>query len=56
MFPATTRAWTISDIPHLECFRAVRLVHEYPRHSHSTWTVDEQSGNACGMIACGGLL
>jgi AraC-like ligand binding domain len=47
MVPATTRSWTVPEIPHLECFRAVRFVHEYPRHSHSTWAigvVDEGTG------------
>lgn len=36
---STTRSWTVPDIPHLECFRAIRFVHEYPRHSHSTWAI-----------------
>jgi AraC-like DNA-binding protein len=32
-------SWTVPEIPHLECFRAVRFHEEYPRHSHSTWAV-----------------
>lgn len=36
---STTRSWTVPEIPHLECFRVVRFVHEYPRHSHSTWSI-----------------
>jgi len=34
-----TRSWTVPEIPHLECFRVVRFVHEYPRHSHATWAI-----------------
>jgi AraC-like DNA-binding protein len=34
-----TRSWTVPEISHLECFRAVGLIHEYPRHSHSTWAI-----------------
>lgn len=33
------RSWTMPEIPHLECFRAVGFVHGYPRHSHSTWAI-----------------
>jgi AraC-like DNA-binding protein len=32
-------SWAIPEIPHLECFRAVGFVHEYPRHSHRTWAI-----------------
>jgi AraC-like DNA-binding protein len=39
MAATTTRSWTVPEIPHLECFRTVRFVHEYPRHSHETWSV-----------------
>ena len=34
-----TRSWTVPEIPDLECFRVVNFVHEYPRHSHSTWAI-----------------
>ena len=34
-----TRSWAVPAIPHLECFRTVGFVHEYPRHSHSTWAI-----------------
>lgn len=33
------RSWMVPGIPHLECFRAIGSVHEYPRHSHSTWVI-----------------
>jgi AraC-like DNA-binding protein len=39
MWISTTHSWTVPEIPHLECFRVVRFVHEYPRHSHSTWSI-----------------
>ncbi|MGB7494327.1 MAG: AraC family transcriptional regulator [Candidatus Acidiferrum sp.] len=47
MQTGTTRSWTLPEIPHLECFRVVKFVHEYPRHSHETWSigvVDEGTG------------
>jgi AraC-like DNA-binding protein len=34
-----TRSWTVPEIPNLECFRTAGFVHEYPRHSHSTWAI-----------------
>jgi AraC-like DNA-binding protein len=34
-----SRSWTVPEIPHLECFRTAGFVHEYPRHSHSTWAI-----------------
>jgi AraC-like DNA-binding protein len=38
--PSTmTHSWTVPEIPHLECFRTAGFVHEYPRHSHSTWAI-----------------
>jgi AraC-like DNA-binding protein len=39
MAATITRSWTVPEIPHLECFRTVRFVHEYPRHSHETWSI-----------------
>lgn len=32
-------SWSVPDIPHLECFRTAGFMHEYPRHSHSTWAI-----------------
>jgi AraC-like DNA-binding protein len=32
-------SWAVPEIPHLECFRTVGFVQEYPRHSHSTWAI-----------------
>jgi AraC-like DNA-binding protein len=34
-----TRSWAVPEIPHLECFRTAGFLHEYPRHSHSTWAI-----------------
>lgn len=45
MAATITRSWTVPEIPHLECFRTVRFVHEYPRHSHETWSI--------GVVDCG---
>jgi AraC-like DNA-binding protein len=39
MRSCVTRSWTVPEIPDLECFRVVNFVHEYPRHSHSTWAI-----------------
>jgi AraC-like DNA-binding protein len=42
-----THSWTVPHISGLECFRVIRFVHEYPRHSHATWAigvVDEGTG------------
>jgi AraC-like DNA-binding protein len=39
MAATVTRSWTVPEIAHLECFRTVRFVHEYPRHSHETWSI-----------------
>ena len=47
MLTSRMRSWMVAEIPHLECFRSVGFVHEYPRHSHSTWAigiVDEGTG------------
>ena len=47
MLTSRMRSWMVAEIPHLECFRGVGFVHEYPRHSHSTWAigiVDEGTG------------
>lgn len=47
MLGSSTHAWTVPGIAHLECFRVVGFVHEFPRHSHSTWSVgvvDEGTG------------
>jgi len=53
-----TRSW-VPEIPHLECFRAVGFVHEYPRHCHATWAigvVDQGMGGIWyrGAHECGG--
>jgi AraC-like DNA-binding protein len=39
MQSCVTRSWTVPEIPGLECFRVLNFVHEYPRHSHSTWAI-----------------
>jgi len=39
MSATITRSWTVPEIPHLECFRTVKFVHEYPRHCHETWSI-----------------
>jgi AraC-like DNA-binding protein len=39
MSATITRSWTVPEIPHLECFRTVKFIHEYPRHSHETWSI-----------------
>jgi AraC-like DNA-binding protein len=39
MSATIARSWTVPEIPHLECFRTVKFVHEYPRHSHETWSI-----------------
>jgi AraC-like DNA-binding protein len=47
MLRRTTHSWTVPGIAHLECFRVVGFVHEFPRHSHSTWSlgvVDQGAG------------
>ncbi len=42
-------SWTVPEIPHLECFRSVGFVHEYPRHSHSTWAIGVVEEGAAGI-------
>ncbi len=44
-----TRSWTVPEIPHLECFWAVGLVHEYPRQSHETWAIGVVDGGTGGI-------
>ncbi len=46
---STTRSWTVPEIPHLECFRVIRFVHEYPRHSHSTWSIGIVDDGTAGI-------
>jgi len=42
-------SWTVPEIPHLECFRAFGFVHEYPRHSHSTWAIGVVNEGTAGI-------
>ncbi len=42
-------SWTVPEIPHLECFRAVGFVHGYPRHSHSTWAIGVVDEGTAGI-------
>lgn len=42
-------SWTVPQIPHLECFRSVGFVHDYPRHSHSAWAVGVVDEGAAGI-------
>jgi AraC-like DNA-binding protein len=39
MLARMVRSWRVSEISHLECFRAVGLIHEYGRHSHPAWAI-----------------
>jgi AraC-like DNA-binding protein len=43
------RSWTVPGIPHLECFRSVGFVREYPRHSHSTWAIGVVDQGTAGI-------
>ena len=43
------RSWTVPEIPHLECFRSVGFVDDYPRHSHPTWAIGVVEEGAAGI-------
>lgn len=34
-----TRAWAVSDLPGLECFRADQITHHFDRHSHAGYVI-----------------
>jgi len=42
-------SWTVPEIPHVECFRAIGFVHGYPRHSHPTWAIGVVDEGTAGI-------